>query len=355
MSFANCEITIDPECLTHIERYLSKQNFSKLMLLTDEKLLETWGIKIIQQIESCGMPCHLFSIPGGESAKTIHTIIMCWQKLVDSQADKDTLLLLLGGGVITDIGGFAAATYMRGIRFINIPTTLLGMVDAAIGGKNGVNLPEGKNVIGTIYHPEQILIYPPFLETLPERELRSGLAEVIKAAVIWDESFFIYLKEHMPKLLALDPDVLPTVLSNACGIKAHVIAEDAKYKSFRDILNYGHTFGHAIEALTNYTACTHGEAIAIGMSCAAYLGLKLGLCSTSFIEQQDRLLSSAGLSTALPNISLTALLKQMKGDKKTVSGQMTFIIPKGIGQVVKVEGVLESDVISALEMKLAKQ
>jgi 3-dehydroquinate synthase len=272
--------------------------------------------------------------------------------MVAFQLDRKSCVIALGGGVISDLAGFASACYMRGIDLINIPTTLLGMVDASMGGKTGINLPEGKNLIGCFHHAKYIFVCPSFLQTLPEREYCAGLAEVIKYGVIRDPLFFSFLEENMESILNKSPDKLKSLIFRCCEIKSQVIQEDPEDKNdIRAVLNWGHTFAHAIEAAKGYREILHGEAVAIGMSCAASVSEHLGYAKPEFIERQDRLLKKAKLKIAIPNISYDQLLNFMQKDKKNKSGRISLIVAEKIGKVFKHPDVDMNNIKEALRKK----
>lgn len=292
-------------------------------------------------------------IPQGETHKTLEMAAHCWQELMKRGLDRKSAVIAIGGGVTTDLIGFVASCFMRGIDAIYIPTTLLAMVDAAIGGKTGVNLPQGKNLVGTIHHPKQVLICQEFLGTLPEREFKSGMAEVIKYGVISDADLFTLIEQQSDAILKRDKKILSTLIERSCQIKSEVVLEDEKELNLRAILNYGHTFGHAIEALTEYKQFLHGEAISIGMSCAAYVSYLLKRVDKSFIERQDALLKKCGLPTDLPpSLSIDKLIETMKGDKKATSGKITLIVADRIGKVTKLPDVDQTIIKQALTQKL---
>lgn len=267
------------------------------------------------------------SLADGEAFKTMASVESVIDALVRSHANRDTTVIALGGGVVGDIAGFAAASYMRGVGFIQVPTTLLAQVDSSVGGKTGVNHPEGKNLIGAFYQPQLVLIDTDTLASLPDRELKAGLAEVIKHGVICDADFFAWLEANIDALLARDADAMAHAIQRSCEIKAAVVSEDETEKGKRTLLNFGHTFAHAIENCLGYGEWLHGEAVAAGMVMAAEL---------SNIDQADRnrisaLIASAGLAVAAPNINADDLMTAMKMDKKVRAKQLRFVLLKSIG------------------------
>ncbi len=267
------------------------------------------------------------NLPDGEAHKTTDTMHTILDKLVEVGANRDTTVIALGGGVVGDIAGFAASCYMRGVGFIQVPTTLLAQVDSSVGGKTGVNLATGKNLVGAFYQPDVVLIDTETLTTLPDRELRAGLAEVIKYGAIVDADFFAWLEGHMDALLARDPQALAIAIQRSCELKAAVVAEDEREQGRRAILNFGHTFGHAIEKLQGYGDWLHGEAVAAGMIMAAHLS---GLESAS-IDRLRELVAAAGLPVAPPTIDTDDWLAAMAMDKKVRDKQIRFVVLSSLG------------------------
>ena len=274
-----------------------------------------------------GKTVETISLPDGEVHKTVATLEAVLDKLVGSRANRDVTLIALGGGVVGDITGFAAACYMRGVAFIQVPTTLLAQVDSSVGGKTGVNHPLGKNLIGAFHQPEIILIDTDTLATLPERELKAGLAEVIKYGAIADAEFFTWLEANIDALLARDTEALTHAIRRSCELKAHVVAEDEREAGRRAILNFGHTFGHAIEQCQGYGEWLHGEAVAAGMVMASML---------SDISKEDvarliDLLRRAGLPVKPPAIGAGAMQEAMRMDKKVLGKQLRFVLLRQLG------------------------
>jgi 3-dehydroquinate synthase len=282
-----------------------------------DKLVACLGGKDVQSI----------ALPDGEQYKTVATMQSILDKLVDSGANRDTTVIALGGGVVGDITGFAAACYMRGVAFIQIPTTLLAQVDSSVGGKTGVNHPGGKNLIGAFHQPRLVLIDTNTLTTLPDRELKAGLAEVIKHGAIADIGFFEWLEKNMPALLNKDPDALAHAIQRSCELKAEVVADDEREAGRRAILNFGHTFGHAIEHCQGYGDWLHGEGVAAGMLMAAELS---GLPDTDIARLRD-LTDAAGLPTKPPKAGSAALRKAMGLDKKVSGKQLRFVLLSELG------------------------
>ncbi|HET9819768.1 MAG TPA: 3-dehydroquinate synthase [Rhodanobacteraceae bacterium] len=287
-------------------------------------------------------------LPAGEAHKNLAAAAQVFDALAQLGATRDACVLALGGGVVGDIAGFAAACWMRGIDFVQVPTTLLAMVDASVGGKTGVDHPAGKNLIGAFHQPRAVIADLDTLATLPERELHAGLAEVIKTACIGDADFFAWLEAHADALLARDADALTHTIATCCRFKAGVVARDEREAGERALLNFGHTFGHAIEAETGYGALLHGEAIAIGMVLAARLSTRLGLASDTDAQRLHGLLQRLGLPTSPPaGIDSDALLTRMQLDKKNRVGALRLILWRGIGRAQIADNV-DADMIRTI-------
>jgi 3-dehydroquinate synthase len=273
-------------------------------------------------------------LPPGEQTKTIGTIAKIINALARNKFERQSMLMALGGGVIGDVTGFAAAIYLRGIPFVQVPTTLVAQVDSSIGGKTGVDHRLGKNLIGAFYQPRAVLIDPLTLRTLPSREWIAGLAEVIKYGIIADEEFFDFLGNNISALLKLEEATVVHVIKRSCEIKAQVVAADERESDRRRILNYGHTIGHALESLAGYRGLIHGEAVGIGLVQEADLACHMGLCRREDVERIRSLVQRAGLSEQVPQTSFTSLWGAMQHDKKVVEGRVIGVWPVRIGEVV---------------------
>ena len=273
------------------------------------------------------------TLPDGELHKSLDSTARIFAALAELNASRDATIIALGGGVIGDVTGFAAACWMRGIAFVQMPTTLLAMVDSSVGGKTAVDLPQGKNLVGAFHQPRAVVIDTDTLSTLPDRELRSGLAEVIKYGALGDAEFFAWLERNAEALLARDPSALAHAIETSCRAKAGIVARDETEQGERALLNFGHTFGHALETATDYGALVHGEAIAIGMVLAARLSARLGRAGGGDTQRLASLLQRCGLPTVMPvGIDPQRLLDLMRLDKKNVSGRLRLILWRGIGQ-----------------------
>ena len=273
-------------------------------------------------------------LPDGEQHKTLQTAGWVFDALVAKKMNRDATVLALGGGVVGDIAGFAAACYQRGIGYVQIPTTLLAQVDSSVGGKTGVNHSGGKNLIGAFYQPQSVIADTDTLATLPDRELRAGLAEVIKYGCVWDPLLFDWLDHNMAKLLARDVDALTYAISRSCEIKATVVAKDEREQNLRAILNFGHTFGHAIEAATAYETFLHGEAVGLGMLIAADLSHRLGLIDGAVRNRVRDVLARAGLPTEAPRIGAARALELMHMDKKVLAGTVRLVLLEKLGRAI---------------------
>jgi 3-dehydroquinate synthase len=276
----------------------------------------------------------LCALPDGERHKTLSTAAMVFDALVSKKMNRDATVLALGGGVIGDIAGFAAACYQRGIGYVQIPTTLLAQVDSSVGGKTGVNHPGGKNLIGAFYQPASVIADIDTLATLPDRELRAGLAEVIKYGCVWDPLLFDWLDNNMPALLARDAESLTYAIGRSCEIKATVVAKDEREHNLRAILNFGHTFGHAIEAATGYETYLHGEAVGLGMLIACSLSRRLGLIDAATEGRVNALLGKAGLPTEAPRVGAAKAFELMQMDKKVLAGTLRLVLIEKLGRAI---------------------
>jgi 3-dehydroquinate synthase len=279
-----------------------------------------------------GKQCLAIVLPDGEEEKNVNNLMRIFDVLLENKCDRKTTLVALGGGVIGDMTGFAAATYMRGVPFVQIPTTLLAQVDSSVGGKTAINHPLGKNMIGAFYQPQSVLADTATLASLPQRELSAGLAEVIKHGAIIDIEFFSWLEQHMDQLMARDDAALAQVIRRSCEIKADVVRQDERESGLRAILNFGHTFGHAIEAGLGYGEWLHGEAVGCGMVMAADLSHRLGYLSAQDKSRIIALVKAAGLPVVAPDLGVDRWLELMEVDKKNEGGQIKFILLKPLGQ-----------------------
>lgn len=334
------------EELGKFTRPLSKGQF--VFVVTDENVKSHAG-QVVASLEAAGFRCETVTLPPGETQKSLASASKLYDRLAEVHADRKTLVVAVGGGVIGDLSGFVAATYNRGLKLLMVPTTLLAMVDSSVGGKVGVNHPRGKNLIGAFHQPAGVWISIQCLSSLPMREYASGLAEVVKYGVILDAGFFSYLEKNRHGVLNRDPEVVENIVAVACRLKAAIVEQDEREETgLRAILNYGHTFAHAFETVAGYGSWLHGEAVAAGMVCASKLAEKLGRVSSDVTERQRKLLHDFGLPTRPLDWPVDDLLAAMRRDKKAVSGQLRFVLPRHLGAVEMVDGIGESDVRAVL-------
>jgi len=289
-------------------------------------------------------------VPPGEGSKALATLATLYDQLAELRADRKTLVVAVGGGVIGDLAGFAAASFVRGLPLLMVPTTLLSMVDSSVGGKVGVNHPKAKNLIGAFHQPVGVWIDTAVLGTMPEREFASGLAEVVKYGVILDAPFFEWLEQNVPAIQQRDPAAIRHIVARCCQLKADVVEKDEREETgLRAVLNYGHTFAHAFETAGGYGSWLHGEAVAAGMICASRLAEKRGLVSADLTERQRKLLVQFGLPVAPQPWPVADLIATMRSDKKAVAGELRFILPQRLGAVALCDDVPEGDVRAVLE------
>jgi 3-dehydroquinate synthase len=309
------------------EQYLSGRD---VLLVSNTTVAPLYAAALASSLK----PRHLIEaiLPDGESHKTLANVARLIDVLVANHFGRDCTVLALGGGVVGDMAGFAAATYQRGVAYVQLPTTLLAQVDSSVGGKTGVNHAGGKNLIGAFHQPSAVLADIQTLATLPQRELRAGLAEVIKYGLICDAAFFDWLESHIDELLARDTVALEHVIRHSCEIKARIVGRDEYEHAERALLNLGHTFGHAIEAATGYTRWLHGEAVGAGLFTAAALSRECGLLATADLDRLKRLLERTGLPTDTREVTGSALLEHMKMDKKVQGGRIRLILLRAIGE-----------------------
>ena len=300
----------------------------RAFIITDEVVAERLAEAAERSLRDWGYEAATFAFSAGEERKTLETVANAYRWLVAQRAERGDFIVCLGGGVVTDLGGFVAATYLRGVPFLHVPTTLLGMVDASIGGKTGVDLPEGKNLVGAFAQPRAVLIDPNVLATLPEREVRAGAAELVKHGLILDESLFADLERAGTLAKMLDP----SLIARSVAVKAAVVSADEREAGLRALLNYGHTLGHALEAATGYQRFLHGEAVAIGMRAAGRIAVELGMLSPAEFDRQQRLLGALGLPDRAPGVPLEPLMAAMLLDKKVRGGRLRWILLERIGR-----------------------
>jgi 3-dehydroquinate synthase len=328
---------------------LDRLPLQRVVLVADENVERPHAQTAALSLARSGAAVDVLLVDSGESSKCVEMADGLWQALLALGADRRTPIVALGGGVVGDLAGFVAATFARGLPFFQAPTTLLAQVDSSVGGKVGINLPAGKNMVGAFWQPRGVLIDTRTLATLPEREYRSGLAEVVKYGVILDAEFFAWLEAHVPQILARDEAALVRLIGRCCELKAEVVRQDEREETgLRAVLNFGHTFCHAFESLTGYGTFLHGEAVSIGMQCAARLACRLGRVDEAFVVRQRELLRACGLPIDPPALDADEVLAAMGRDKKSEGGRLRLVLPTRLGHVELVRDVPVADVRAAL-------
>jgi len=322
----------------------------RTFVISDTNVFHIYGDRLINSLQESQLKPDYELLPAGEENKNLLNASKFYNNLLEHQMDRSSLLISLGGGVVGDLAGFVAATYMRGIKFVQIPTTLLAQVDSSVGGKVAVNHEAGKNLIGTFYHPEFVLTDVSTLKTLPKAEINSGMAEVIKHGMILDKDYYNYIENNLSMLSDLKPANLIQLLKGSCILKGRVVKEDEKENGYRKILNFGHTIGHALEIITDYKEYKHGEAVAIGMVYNCKLAHKMGLLDYSIIDRLITLLSKVGLPTLIPKkIKADQVLKAIRKDKKSYQNKIPMILPKNIGEAIITNEWLDEDLKSVIQ------
>lgn len=342
-------IHIQAGLLANIGTDLHQRNLGRrYAVISDSQVAGLYGQQFMDSLAAAGLAADLLTFPAGENSKNLATIADLSSRLAQQGFDRKDALIALGGGVTGDITGFLASIYLRGLPFVQVPTTLLAQVDSSVGGKTGVDLPEGKNLVGTFYQPKAVYIDLAVLRTLPKEQVLSGLAEVIKYGVIHDADFFTFLEEQHQAILALDNTVLGQLIARCCEIKAWVVEQDEQEGGLRRILNYGHTIGHALEAASNFHLL-HGQAVAIGMCAAAALAVRSALLAPAEGERIAALIRAYGLPTSIPShLDRKLIQRYLLNDKKTVGGRVFYVLPECIGKVRVTDQVPSEDVEAVL-------
>lgn len=321
-----------------------------IVVFSDTHVAPIYLERLISTLKPVALGVDSVVVEAGERSKSIDVCDRIWQQMLSFPADRSSVVIALGGGVVGDLGGFIASTYGRGVDFIQIPTSLLAQVDSSVGGKVGVNLPHAKNMVGAFWQPKTVLIDTDVLSTLDHRNFSAGLAEVVKYGLIMDEPLFAFLEQSIEPILNHDSDVLAKMIAWCCRCKAQVVEEDETERSGRRaILNYGHTFGHAIESVFGYGTFLHGEAIAIGMTCAGRLARQMGMVDQSFLDRQTNLFNQFKLPVDCPNERHDELVAAMKHDKKVSQGKLNLILPTEIGNVQSVPAPADSEILASLK------
>ena len=345
------DIEIGSGNLTSATRFCrAEQEDAHTVIISDTNVDPLYSEPLADALTELGSEVDILVVDAGEPSKSPDVAIELWEQMLDQGADRKTVVVALGGGVVGDLAGFVAATFGRGLDFVQVPTTLLAQVDSSVGGKVGVNLPGAKNMVGAFWQPRGVVIDVDVLKSLPEREYRAGLAEVVKYGVILDADFFAFLEANIPPINARDAAVLTRIVERCCRLKADVVEQDEREETGRrSVLNYGHTFCHAFEAVTGYEQILHGEGVAIGMMCAARLAERMGRIDNAFTQRQFALLTAFSLPTAVPHVDPDELIEAMYHDKKVERGELRFVLPTRMGEVELVRGVRTEEVLAALE------
>lgn len=329
-------IYLGPDALNLVGRELAKLNPSSALIVTNETVGPLYGARVL---ELCNkeVRSEILELPDGEKYKNWTSVEMILTRLAEMKADRHSVVVALGGGVVGDMAGFAASIYMRGIRFIQVPTTLLAQVDSSVGGKTGINMPAGKNMIGSFHQPCAVIADSLVLKTLPEREVSAGIGEIIKHGMLADKAYFEELEASMEDLMALEPHTVAEVVAGSCRIKAGVVARDTKEKGERAFLNLGHTFGHAIEKLSGYGTWLHGEAVGAGLVMAADASRRLGHLSDEDVERVTALVKRAALPTRVEGLKCADAVEAMLHDKKAQAGVVHFVLMRELGRAYSSE------------------
>lgn len=325
----------------------------RALIVSNEPIWKAHGAALQSALSGAGVETSVHLMGDGEKYKSLDSISKMYDQLIGERFSRKSCVIAIGGGVVGDAAGFAAASFLRGVNFIQIPTTVVSMVDSSVGGKTGVDHRLGKNLIGAFWQPKLVCVNTEYLKTLDEFNIRGGFAEVIKYGIIYDAPFFEYLEKNIDRAIALDPNSLLQVVHNSCRIKAEVVSADEHEGGLRAILNYGHTFGHAIESLGEYAQRQwHGQAVAIGMCCAGDMSVTLGMCSRAAADRCEQLIASAGLPTRIPeNMSANEIHERMFSDKKVAGGKLRFVLMNRIGNVELHAGMAKDQVIEVLHAR----
>lgn len=343
------DIFIGKDVAGKIIEMCSSMGFSKkALIISDSNVAPLYGTWLKQLLAEAQLEAEIYVIEAGEASKSMQVAEAIYTRCIELGLDRKSPVFALGGGVVGDLAGFIAATYMRGVPFIQVPTSLLAQVDSSVGGKVAVNHKLGKNLIGAFYQPKAVFMDLNTMETLPEREIYTGLGEIIKYGIIYDEEFFQYLEENREAILQLEPEAASHMIARSCEIKAEVVAIDEKELGLRAILNFGHTAAHAIEKNTNYTRYNHGEAVAIGMICAADISRSLGFIDDDTFNRVVKLIEDLHLPVKAEGCQAEALYRDTFHDKKTVGGKVKWVVMEQIGKVKTMSDIDEAIIMNAL-------
>jgi 3-dehydroquinate synthase len=343
-------IVVEPGALATVGERLEGLGVGRrAALVSDAGILRLHGGPVVGSLERAGFAVTVIEVPEGETAKTLAVAEHCWDRLLAAGLDRTSTVLGLGGGAVGDLAGFVSATFMRGVNFVTLPTTVLAQVDASIGGKTAIDHPKAKNLIGAFHQPRLVVVDPAVARTLPERDFRSGLAEIVKHGIVLERAYFEAVERDAARLLARELDVLDRVIGGSCRLKAAVIERDPEEKSdLRFALNYGHTIGHALEAVTGFGRWTHGEAVSLGIVAEARLAQRLGLAEAPTVERQERLLAAVGLPVRAERLDVDAVLTAITHDKKARDGRVPFVLAPSLGAFRVVYDVPAADVRAAV-------
>ena len=344
-------IHIGQGLLARTDLLLAQLRQPKVAIVSNTTVAALYLESLTQRLQDAGVEVAQVVLPDGERYKDWQTLNSIFDVLLERRCERSTTLIALGGGVVGDMTGFAAACYQRGMPFIQLPTTLLAQVDSSVGGKTAINHPLGKNMIGAFHQPRLVLADTDTLASLPERELRAGLAEVIKIGLIRDLPFLAWLEANLERVLARDPQALAYAILRSCANKAEVVVADEHENGERALLNLGHTFGHAIETGLGYGEWLHGEAVAAGTMMAAEVSQRMGAISTADVERVESLLLRAGLPVVGPALGAERYLELMRHDKKVLAGRLRLVLFKRIGEAVVSDGAGEDDIVAAIEAR----
>ncbi|MBQ1915073.1 MAG: 3-dehydroquinate synthase [Selenomonadaceae bacterium] len=332
-----------------IGAFLKTRNYSRrALVISDSNLAPLYGRHVLGILREAGLEAEIYVLPAGEKSKSLAEAEKIYTRMIGLGLDRKSPVFALGGGVVGDLAGFAAATYMRGVPFIQLPTSLLAQVDSSVGGKVAVNHAMGKNLIGCFYQPDAVFMELDFMESLPEREIRTGLGEIVKYGIIYDSEFFRFLEEHPAEILSLEEETLVHMIARSCEIKAAVVSEDEKESGLRRILNFGHTMAHAIEQETGYVRYNHGEAVAVGMMGAAHISRDMGLVDEAEVQRAKDLIEALHLPVGAEGCTVENMYASIFHDKKTVNGKVNWVLMESIGSVVVRNDVPEDLVKKAM-------
>jgi 3-dehydroquinate synthase len=346
------DILIGGGLLSQAADYLRPLKLGKRgVIITDTNVESRYAGALREALGKGGFTVEVLSVPAGEASKSLRQANRLFEKMPSLGLDRQSFVIALGGGVVGDLAGFVAASYLRGLAFVQMPTSLMAQVDSSVGGKVGVNLPQGKNLVGAFYQPKLVLADTDTLATLPARELRSGFAEVIKHGAIRDAEFFGWLEREYKQVLSLQPEAVTRVVRRCCEIKAEVVSADERESGLRAILNFGHTLGHAMEALSDYVGLLHGEAISMGMCCSAWLSVKRAGLSEADAKRIGDLLTASSLPTRLgASFKVEELLATARLDKKARNGKLRFVLLKRLGEAVVSDAVTDADLVEVVDV-----